>query len=201
MENKNIIESLLSVQQELKNIECNADNPYYNSRYADLTHIINVLRPLLIKNALLVMHDTTIENNIFYVKTTLFKTENEKLSVKFCVPLDKIKMGQKKENSVNGIINPQQIGSLETYGIRYNLRKLFNLTTETDDDGNSFVPQPTQPKKYKEINFIEIDKKLISLSVDESRQYFKELKKEGITKKQEEILVKKFQDHVKKIDS
>lgn len=113
-----------------------AENPYFNSKYADLGTVVDALKEPLKEVGLQycfgIDKELVGETNIWYLNT--YVTDGKDLARAAQFPL------------VN--TNPQQFGASITYAKRYSLCTLFNVIAEEDDDGNEASGvKPTLPKK------------------------------------------------------
>jgi len=111
------------------------DNPFYKSKYADLSSILGAVEAEMAKEGLLITSVTKYHEASLVLETTLeHKDSDEKIVSVFPV------FGSK----------PQEIGSSVTYARRYNIQSLLNLAAE-DDDGNA--TQKAEPvKKPVDVN-------------------------------------------------
>lgn len=112
-----IYKKILEIQKLNLSVAKDASNPHFKSKYMDLDSIIETYNPALAKNGVVVFHRS--ESSILY--TSLYDTESDtSITSEFAI-----------HNS-----DPQKRGAEITYGRRYNLLQLLNITAE-DDDGNS----------------------------------------------------------------
>lgn len=102
----------------------NADNPYFKSKYADLNEILSVISEPCKKAGLTIIQEAPLINGIITVVTRIVHVSGEWIETETGVPADK-----------QGKFDAQTAGSAITYGRRYALNALFNLSAE-DDDGN-----------------------------------------------------------------
>lgn len=116
---KEFFTSLLKVQKEIPPIKHSAENPYFNSTYADLGAIHEVVNPILHKNGFIVIQP--IQNNT--IETHLIHESGEEIISIYPI-------------IAKSSTDPQAYGSACTYGRRYSLSAILNLVTEKDDDGN-----------------------------------------------------------------
>ena len=119
-----IAQALCKAQLKMGKAQKSADNPYFKSKYADLSACIDTVLPVLNAEgiALIQGSDYNLENKAFFVTTTLIHTSGEWLKSKLFVPITKH--------------DAQGVGAAQTYGRRYLLASMCALGQE-DDDGNS----------------------------------------------------------------
>lgn len=118
-------EKLLNIQEIGVKAEKDKQNPHYKSNYVTLDNLNNVVIPLATEQKLVIIHYVS-ENHLI---TVVADTESDN-SVRSSFPIYHE--------------DPQKIGSTITYGKRYNLGAIFNLITETDDDGNSVAGETSK---------------------------------------------------------
>ena len=122
--------ALVKVQSKLKPAKLDAQNPFFNSKYATLDSCWQACRELLTSNGLAVVQSPSSDGNgRIVVRSTLIHTSGEWISAS--VSLKPVKD------------DPQAAGSAITYGRRYGLCSLVGIVTNEDDDGNA----ATQTKK------------------------------------------------------
>lgn len=125
------MKKLLEVKSKFGKINKDGVNPYYNSKYATLGHILNTIEPVLNKEGLHIVN--VVKDNA--IVTAITDSEGASLI----------------ESSFNlpQLNDPQKMGSAITYGRRYNLVCIFNLNIDEDDDGNSAKPETKKPEVKK----------------------------------------------------
>ena len=124
---KNLYTKLLDVTSKIEKLEKDKKNPFFKSSYVSLDKVIEVVRPHLLAEKLLLLQP--IEHGC--VGTRIFCTESNKFIDSF-IPLP--------EN-----MKPQDLGSCITYFRRYTLVSLLGLAQE-DDDGNNAHGRAKAPK-------------------------------------------------------
>lgn len=137
-----IAAALAIAQGEIESASKLSDNPFYNSKYADLAEVWNTARGPLSKNALSVVQLTqggpvliTIITILSHSSGQFFRSD---LTVKPVAKVDK-KTGELRE------ISPQDLGSAITYGRRYALAAICGIAQQ-DDDGNSASDKGKAPE-------------------------------------------------------
>jgi hypothetical protein len=109
-------------------------NPHFRSKYADLTSVIEAVKPALISNGLFFTQRPHPADDGVSVETFVHHRNGEQLS------LGILYMPANKRD-------PQGFGSALTYCKRYGLQTAFGVPTE-DDDGNSATASYTaRPKQ------------------------------------------------------
>ncbi len=139
---KNLYAKLLKVQQEIKAVKKEENNPFFKSKYFDINGLLEALKPVLNANGLVVMQPLTIDNGKPAIMTIVADPESGEMTNAVALQPE--------------YLDPQKMGSAITYLRRYSLQSLFLLQAE-DDDGNiasqkvenpdkGFAPRPVTPK-------------------------------------------------------
>jgi len=127
---KELASALSKFTGEVTNPKNTAKNPQFNSKYAPLEEILNVVRPLLSKQGLSVLQGTTGDLENVTISTMLLHESGEFLEMEpFTLKGEQTLRGGAK------VLNVQGAGSMITYIRRYQISALLNLASE-DDDGN-----------------------------------------------------------------
>lgn len=113
---KTLAESINDARANFGAIKKSADNPYFNSKYAELSEILEAVIPALTKEGIL-LTQPIIDGCVY---TRLTKGDE---CIESSLPLPQIQ-------------DPQKIGSAITYYRRYTLSSILALAAE-DDDGNT----------------------------------------------------------------
>lgn len=98
------------------------DNPYYNSKYADLRAIIDAVKGPLSDNGLSFTQVPAFVEGDVILRTVIMHTSGEWLAGEY--PVLPVKS------------NPQGYGSALTYARRYSLSAMLGIAADEDDDGN-----------------------------------------------------------------
>lgn len=135
-----LAKALATAQGQFKPIKRESVNPFFKSRYADLSAIIDATREALSKNGLMVSQLVSVNDGV-HVTTLLAHESGEWIR-------ETLLMKPKADD-------PQSIGGAITYGRRYSLGGILGVASEDDDDGNQSSgkgdqkkpeTQPEQPK-------------------------------------------------------
>lgn len=121
METKTIYQKLLSVQSEIGVVAKGQENPFYKSKYADINAYLDVVKPVLTKNGLILMQPIHYINGKNVLHTEIRDSESD-LYITSDIALP--------DNS-----DPQKYGAIITYFRRFGLVSLLSLQAE-DTDGN-----------------------------------------------------------------
>lgn len=122
---------LAIAQGEIENADKNSVNPHFKNKYADLSEILNTIRPVMSKHGLAVVQFPSYESSVASVETVLTHKSGEWMSgIASCrVTKD----------------DAQGYGSALTYLRRYSLSAVCGISQE-DDDGQASVKQsPSKP--------------------------------------------------------
>lgn len=116
---KNIATALCKFQGEVDKIKKTETNPFFKSKYASLSDILDVIREPLIDNELSFVQ---FPKGKYGLETMLMHSSGEWLSESY-------EMEPSKHD-------PQGAGSVITYQRRYALGAILGLNIDVDDDGN-----------------------------------------------------------------
>jgi len=124
----NILKKIYNLQQEVKAIEKDSENPYFKSSYFDINKIIEVLKPILNTQGLAIYQPVIFQDGKNILTTTVADIESgEFITSSISLP----------DN-----LEPQKMGSAITYLRRYSLQSMLFLQAE-DDDGSIASPKNT----------------------------------------------------------
>jgi hypothetical protein len=112
--------ALAKAQGEIENAKKNANNPFYQSKYADLAQVIDAIKEHLANNGLSYVQYTKIDGTNTILVTQLNHSSGQWLYGEYII--DPVKK------------DPQGMGSAMSYARRYCLSAMIGLAQE-DDDG------------------------------------------------------------------
>lgn len=115
--------ALVKFNTEVETIAKDAKNPHFKNNYATLDNIVEVIRPLLAKQGVIVMQIPGGDGENVIMKTMLLHESGEYMESEALI------MRPAKND-------PQGVGSCITYARRYSLCSMLSLSTGEDDDGN-----------------------------------------------------------------
>ena len=127
-----LAKALSQAQAEFETAKKDSENPFFNSKYADITSVFEACRAQLAKHGLAVSQPFTFdEEGVPVVTTILMHSSGEWLS-------GNLKLKPTKPD-------PQGVGSALTYGRRYSLEGILGIAREDeDDDGNAASERPAE---------------------------------------------------------
>ena len=128
---KNLATALCKFQGAVETIKKTAVNPFFKSKYASLSDILDVIRQPLTESGLSFVQ---FPKGKYGLETMLMHISGEWLSESYDMEPTKH--------------DPQGAGSVITYQRRYALGAILGLNIDLDDDANkASEPVKTQPKK------------------------------------------------------
>lgn len=132
MENNELALALNKFQSELVTVNKNSNNPFYNSKYADLAEIQKVTQPILTKHGLSVIQLPDNVDGKPALTTIVMHTSGQ--HQKGTIPLPPAKD------------DPQGVGSAITYMRRYSYAAALQIVIDEDDDANRASRPPANTK-------------------------------------------------------
>ena len=123
-----IYSRLLNVQKRVGVLTKDKSNPFYKSKYLDINTIIEVVKPIMNEEGLVLLQPLAFTTEYKpTIRTIIIDEKGENLAYESILP----------ENP-----DPQKMGAIITYFRRYALQSLLCLQAE-DDDANSAIPSKT----------------------------------------------------------
>lgn len=116
--------ALAKAQGQIENAIKDSNNPYFKSKYADLTSVWDACRKQLSENGLAVIQSPEESTAGISITTMLCHSSGQWIKSKYSMPCDSSKL------------TPQVIGSAITYARRYALSAMVGVAPGDDDDGN-----------------------------------------------------------------
>ena len=146
MSNTEAVAAFIKAQAEMGKAVKKTDNPYHDSKYADLETVLDAVTEPFNRNGFALMQVGGADETGKFVLTKLIHTSGTSFESKVYL-IDQI---PDKKNKTVWPLDMQQMGSAITYAKRFGVQALTGLATE-DDDGNStmrhnVVPKPLPPK-------------------------------------------------------
>lgn len=150
----NIAKALVAVQASIKPAIKDSTNPYFNSKYADLSAVWDSIRQPLVENGLSVIQLVNCgEGHTINLETILLHVSGEWISGSFNMPYivtepkeDKYGKAEQKPKA-----NPQAVGSAITYARRYALAAIVGVVADEDDDANAAASKGSEEAKASSV--------------------------------------------------
>lgn len=115
---------------KLDAVKKDVTNTFFKSKYADLSSVLDMARPVLSEHGLALLTPITIREGVLCVETKLLHESGEWMASEIGFALADHK--------------PQTVGSTATYARRYAVMAFLNIASE-DDDGNAASGRQTPP--------------------------------------------------------
>ncbi len=125
--------ALVAAQSELEHAHKNATNPHFKNRYADLTEVIDTVRPVLAKHQLAVLQFPGYADGVTTLETVLLHVSGEWISGTAGARMQKD--------------DPQGVGSALTYLRRYSLAAVCGISQDDDDGEAASVGRVSSPQR------------------------------------------------------
>lgn len=142
-----LAKALCAAQGQMPAAKKDATNPFFNSKYADLSSVMATAIPVLSKHGLSISQLISNLDGGSALETILMHESGEYVSA--TMPL--LLKGVKAKNS-DVLLPPdsQSQGSAITYARRYAFMAAIGMVADDDDDGNAATSRKTeqQPKTY-----------------------------------------------------
>lgn len=136
--------ALSKAQSEFAPIKKENSNPFFKSKYADLSTVIEAVSKTLGKHGLSFTQLPSFLDGKVIVTTVLMHSSGQWMSSELAMPLAKS--------------DAQGVGSAITYARRYALQSALGVAAEDDDDGNAAVSKPYEKEHEKVIQKAEKQK-------------------------------------------
>ena len=124
--------ALVAAQADFPTVEKSSTNPHFKNRYADLTTIIETVRPVLKTHGLAVMQFQCLVNGEDALTTRVMHSSGEWMQSTARVAV----------STRNASANAQEVGSALTYARRYGISAALGLVAD-DDDGHQAANRQT----------------------------------------------------------
>ena len=183
---KEIANALCAFQGEVGKIRKEATNPFFKSKYATLSQILDVIQEPLTKSGLSIMQMPKGENELI---TILLHISGEWISESYIM--------RPVKN------DPQGIGSCITYQRRYAIASILCLNIDDDDDGNKASGNTALNSTKNNTNNQPLGKKMFDLKLCERKDFFERIyshEKEA-SSKGKHFSLKEFIENIYRIDS
>ena len=146
VEAESLAQAMAAAFAEIEGATKAANNPHFKTKYADLTSVIEAIKPALVNHNLFFTQNPRPHENGVEIETVLHHANGDCLSLgSLFVPADRN--------------NAQGFGSALTYARRYALVTAFGVPVEDDDGNAASAAKPRQaaaPKFITDAQWAEI---------------------------------------------
>lgn len=142
-----LAKALVKAQAEIGAAAKKSANPFFKSKYADLSEVIEAVKEPLNKNGIAFLQIVDESESGAVVETTLIHESGEFLSGRTPVLTSKPN-------------DPQAMGSAITYSKRYGLQAILGLPTEDDDGERAMSRSRARSGKTVQQELVELVAKL-----------------------------------------
>jgi hypothetical protein len=118
-----LAEAIVTAQTQMQPAIKDSTNPFFKSKYADLSTVWAAVRPFLVNSIAITQFPMESGNHHIVLDTQLTHVSGQWMRSRITMPVSKD--------------DPQGYGSALTYARRYALGCMTGLVTEEDDDGNA----------------------------------------------------------------
>jgi len=136
---KEFLNALKELWEDLKNPIANETNPYYDSKYTPLPDLLDYIKPILLKHGFVLIQKFGTPSEKFINIVTELIHQDGQIETSLLVPIEGA--------------TPQKLGQAITYGRRYSIQTILGIASDFDDDANVFE-QPSsklsKPKRTEE---------------------------------------------------
>lgn len=123
-------------------------NPFFKSKYTDLSSVWSACREPLSSNGLSVIQTVEGSKDALFIKTWLGHSSGQWMTSK--LPLLLMKM------------DPQSLGSAISYGRRYSLMAMVGVVSDDDDDGEAAMKHSRNHKETEIVHSAEVQQNAIN---------------------------------------
>lgn len=125
--------ALSKAQSEIEPAKKDAANPFFKSKYADLSSVWAAAQKPLNKNGLSIVQTTKVVDHKLMLETVLMHSSGQWISGEFPIRPTKD--------------DPQALGSATSYARRYALAAMLSITQDDDDAESNMTRENTHAPK------------------------------------------------------
>jgi hypothetical protein len=127
-----LADALATARKKFKAVKKEQTNPFFKSKYADLSAVIEATESALAECGLSIVQSPFTQDGYAGVTTMLVHKSGQWLRADLVLPVTKS--------------DAQGVGSATTYARRYAYQAFVNVAAETDDDANSASGKETEAR-------------------------------------------------------
>jgi hypothetical protein len=129
-----LVTALAKAQGEISPALKDSNNPFFKSKYADLSSVWNACREPLSRHGIAIVQTMDSREGQLFLTTTLAHSSGQWMKSYMPIIMEKN--------------TPQALGSAITYMRRYALSAIVGMTSEEDDDGNEATRPSSRAAAY-----------------------------------------------------
>lgn len=153
--------ALALAQGEIKPAIKDANNPAFNSKYADLGAVFDAVRPALAKHGLTVVQmPEHSDDALLHLTTRIAHKSGQWIEGTMSIPVSKV--------------NAHGYGSAITYARRYALSAALGIVADDDDDGNKAAEAAPKPRVVGGMTGADVNREAFDALGDEAQAYIVE---------------------------
>lgn len=153
--------ALALAQSEIKPAIKDANNPAFNSKYADLGAVFDAVRPALAKHGLTVVQmPEHSDDALLHLTTRIAHKSGQWIEGTMSIPVSKV--------------NAHGYGSAITYARRYALSAALGIVADDDDDGNKAAEAAPKPRVVGGMTGADVNREAFDALGDEAQAYIVE---------------------------
>ena len=158
--------AMAKAQAEIKNPAKNTKNTFFKNEYADLTSVLNAIRPVASSHGLSFIQSVDMVDERVTVQSQISHSSGQWVKSSAMVPLS--------DNAKNV---PQDIGIISTYIRRYQAQAMWGINAEDDTDAQTLSEPAKNQEDDQFLNdLLDSESKISGLS---NEQYAKQVKQKG----------------------
>lgn len=135
----NLSKALLKAQIEMEGAKKGSNNPFFKSKYADYSSVLEACKGPLNNNGVTILQPTSLFDGQMVIETVLIHSE----SGEFVSAVTPIVVAKQND--------PQALGSAISYSKRYGLQSLISLPSEDDDGESAMGRENYKPAQAKPV--------------------------------------------------
>lgn len=158
--------AMAKAQAAIRNPAKNTKNTYYKNEYADLTSVLNAIRPVAAANGLSFVQSVDMIDDRVTIQSQVSHSSGEWIRCSAMIPLP--------EDSKNVC---QDIGIISTYIRRYQAQSMWCINAEDDTDAQTLTKPEVNKQDDRFLDdLLDADSKINGLS---NEQYAKQVRQKG----------------------
>lgn len=126
--------AMMEAQTEMRPVAADSNNPQTRSKYASYLALDRAMRPIYTKHGFALSFDTAPDSPADWVRMICYVSHRDGFTRKYQADMPSDGKGAKGGDVMT---KTHAVGSGMSYGMRYLLKLIFNISVGPDDDGNA----------------------------------------------------------------